>query len=77
MTRLTILFFLTARVLYAQPKITGTIFNASKQPIEGTVVSLLKAKDSTFVKAAISESNGQFEFLNIKSETYLLMVSNN
>ena len=70
MTRFTILFFLTAHLLYAQPKISGTILTTSQKPLEGAVVSLLKAKDSTFVKAAVSESNGQFELLNIKPETF-------
>ena len=69
--------FLFSHALLAQNvKITGVIQASGQKPLEGAVVSLLKAKDSTFVKAAVSEANGQFELLNIKSETYLLMVSN-
>lgn len=69
--------FLFSHALLAQNvKITGVIQASGQKPLEGAVVSLLRAKDSTFVKAAVSEANGQFELLNIKSETYLLMVSN-
>ena len=59
--------FLFSHALLAQNvKITGVIQASGQKPLEGAVVSLLKAKDSTFVKAAVSEANGQFELLNIK-----------
>jgi iron complex outermembrane recepter protein len=61
---------------FAQTKLTGAVRDATQKAIEGAVVSLLTAKDSTFVKAAITESDGSFEFINLKLDAYLLTVSN-
>lgn len=57
-------------------KIQGDVKDSNQKPIEGVVVSLLNAKDSSFVKAAISEIDGKFEFVAIKNGNYLLMATN-
>jgi iron complex outermembrane recepter protein len=77
MIKIATLLVLLAPLVYAQTgTISGTIYTNSQKPLEGAVVSLLKAKDSSFVKTAISENNGQFELPNIKYGSYVLMVSN-
>ncbi|MDF2191091.1 TonB-dependent receptor [Paraflavitalea sp. CAU 1676] len=45
------------------------------QPLENATVELLKGKDSSLVKAAISGKNGLTELENIPFETYLLRVT--
>jgi iron complex outermembrane receptor protein len=56
-------------------KITGKVFGSNSQKLEGTVVSLLKARDSSFVKASITDMEGIYEFENIKKDTFLLNIS--
>lgn len=56
--------------------LTGDVRDSAQKAIEGAVVSLLAAKDSSFVKAAVTESNGSYEFQKIKTGTYLLVVTN-
>jgi iron complex outermembrane recepter protein len=72
-----LLFFLfLSNILFAQTgKITGEVFGSNKKPIEGAVVSLLKSKDSSFVKASITDLEGKFEFLNQKESTYFLTIT--
>ncbi|MBB3839910.1 outer membrane receptor protein involved in Fe transport [Runella defluvii] len=76
MTRAIFLLLLSTHFLLAQTaKISGNVANTSQQPLDGAVISLLKSKDSTFVKAAITEPNGNFELLNIKAGAYLISIS--
>jgi len=76
MARFILLLLVTAHFVTAQTtRITGNVFNLSQQPLDGAVISLLTTKDSSFVKAAISEANGQFEFQNIKMGSYFLSIS--
>ena len=73
---LVILLACVCNAIYAQTgKISGEVLGSNKKAIEGAVVSLLKSKDSSFVKASISEADGKFEFVNLKEETYLLFAS--
>ncbi|HEX4851782.1 MAG TPA: TonB-dependent receptor, partial [Puia sp.] len=46
------------------------------KPLESVSVSLLKAKDSSLVKVAITNRTGQFEFEKVPEGQYLLSVSN-
>ena len=59
----------------AQTAITGKVKGAvssNQKPAESASVSLLKAKDSSVVKLAVSDKSGQFEIDNIKAGKYLL-----
>jgi hypothetical protein len=71
-----VLSIFSVSVLFAQTKLTGSIVDANQKAIEGAVVSLLTAKDSAFVKAAVTEKDGSFEIFASKSGSYRLMVSN-
>jgi iron complex outermembrane recepter protein len=69
-------FVLTSVATFAQTQnITGEVFGSNKKPIEGAVVSLLKSKDSSFVKASITDLEGKYEFLNQKEGSYFLTIT--
>jgi iron complex outermembrane recepter protein len=77
-TRFAYLFILAAlpSLLIAQTaKITGTITDDAKKTLPFANVSLLKAKDSSLIKGALTDSLGQFEFDKLKKNTYLISVS--
>ncbi len=59
----------------AQGTISGTVFSPDQQRAEAAIVNLLRAKDSVLVKAVITDSIGQYEFLISKPGTYLISVS--
>jgi iron complex outermembrane receptor protein len=69
-----------AAVMHAQTNtrssISVQITGEQKQAIENATVELLKAKDSSLVKAAISDRNGLAELSNIRAGSYLIKVSN-
>ena len=46
-------------------KISGTITDESKKPLQSVSVSLLRAKDSSLVKIAVTSKEGKYEFENI------------
>ena len=63
---------------YAQTggKVSGTIKDGGNQKIiDAATVSLLKAKDSSLVKAAVTDPAGNFVFENVKNGTYLVRAT--
>src|ERR1044071_6867325 len=65
-------------VLKAQPtraKVFVTIVNEQKSPLENVTVELLKTRDSSLVKAALSDKNGIAEFENIAFGNYILKTN--
>jgi iron complex outermembrane recepter protein len=74
MKKLCILFvaIIGAVSLFAQGKISGRILDESGKPMEFVNVLLLKAKDSTLAKGAITDMDGKYDFENIKYDTYLV-----
>lgn len=58
----------------AQGSINGTVLSPAQQKAASAIVNLLSAKDSQLVKAVITDSIGQFEFLISKPDTYLISV---
>ena len=57
-------------------KVTGTIKDGGNQKIiDAATVSLLKAKDSSLVKAAVADANGNFSFENVKEGKYLVLAT--
>jgi iron complex outermembrane recepter protein len=59
----------------AQGKISGQITDDKNKIVEFANVTLLKAKDSTLVKGALSDANGSFEFEKIPFGDYLVNIS--
>ena len=75
-TLLILLITTTIVSAYAQQSgtLTGTLTGIGRT-IESASVTLLRQKDSSLVKAAVSDKNGIFSFENIAFGNYLLSVS--
>lgn len=56
-------------------KIIASIINEQQLPLEGATIDLLRSKDSSLVKIAITDKTGLAEFENISFNTYLVRVS--
>ncbi len=69
------LLFISNAETNAQGKISGQITDDKNKIVEFASVTLLKAKDSTLVKGALSDQNGSFEFEKISSGEYLVNIS--
>jgi iron complex outermembrane receptor protein len=54
---------------------TVTILGETKNPIEGATVQLLKNKDSTLIRSAISDKNGNVEISNIPPGNYFFKIN--
>jgi iron complex outermembrane receptor protein len=54
-------------------KVNGSVLSAQK-PLESASISLLRAKDSSVAKLAVSDKSGGFEIENVKLGKYLLSV---
>lgn len=55
-------------------KISGTVKDEQGKVLQSATVSLLRAKDSTLAKLAVSDQDGQFEFINSKPGKYFVSV---
>jgi iron complex outermembrane receptor protein len=68
--------FLTS-VLNAQTgtKISGSITDPDGNPLNGATLTLLLAKDSSLAKLAVSDKNGNYEFVNIKPGNYFISAT--
>ena len=69
------LLSLNSLEINAQGKISGQIMDDKSKIVEFASVTLLKAKDSTLVKGALSDGSGSFEFEKIPSGEYLVNIS--
>jgi iron complex outermembrane recepter protein len=57
-------------------KVNGNIKDGGNQKvIDAATISLLKAKDSSLVKATYSEKDGSFSFENVKEGKYLVLAT--
>lgn len=73
---LIISFYFCSLTGYAQDfTITGTVNNTNKTVIALANIIIYKAKDTTIVKGAISEENGNFTIQNLKKGSYLINAS--
>lgn len=69
---------LLTALLYAQSntgKISGTVVNADKKPVESATVQLLKAGDKSLVKVAVADKAGNYAFDKLAEGTYLISFS--
>jgi hypothetical protein len=77
------ILFLLSSLLFAQfgllaqasGTVKGEVRDAENQALIGANIALLKVKDSTVVKIAITDLDGKFELENIKNGQYLLSIS--
>jgi hypothetical protein len=56
-------------------KISGIVTDDAQKPIQSVTVSLLRAKDSSLVKIAVTNKEGKYEFENIVEGKFLLSAS--
>lgn len=74
-----VLFLLTTFILSSaqeqRRKISVTISNEQKAPLESATIELLQAKDSALVKTALSDRSGLAEIEQVLPGSYLLRVS--
>ena len=55
--------------------ISGTVKDSGNESLPGASVRLLKATDSTLVTGEVTDANGNFRFINLENNTYLLAIS--
>jgi iron complex outermembrane receptor protein len=68
------LFFCAHVHAQQEGKISGFIKSQDNKAIEAATVTLMKAKDTSVVKIAVTDKTGLFEFEKIKNDNYLLKV---
>ncbi len=56
-------------------KVSGTIVNNNQNPVEGSTVSLLRARDSATVKLSVSSKEGLFLFEKLADGKYLISAT--
>ncbi|WP_317046645.1 outer membrane beta-barrel protein [Mucilaginibacter gotjawali] len=56
-------------------KITGSVLDEAKKPLDGATVILLLAKDSTVISSQLVNRDGSFAFQNLKDNTYLIRAT--
>ena len=63
-----------SNLAYAQGKylVEGKVIDAQTKPLEYITINLLSAKDSSLIKATLSEATGNFRFENIPEGKYLV-----
>jgi Outer membrane protein beta-barrel family/CarboxypepD_reg-like domain len=69
------LFLVLTQQVKAQYQITGKVLDEKQKPAEFATVALLNAKDSSMVKADLTNVEGQYAFEAIKSGKYLIATS--
>jgi iron complex outermembrane recepter protein len=74
--RMLFLLLLTATTAFAQAQqINGVAKDENGAPLNGATISLVRAKDSSVVKLAVTKSNGAYNFSDIKEGSYKVLAS--
>ena len=71
----TLLLFNLAKAQTPAGKISGSVLDEAKKPLDGATVILLIAKDSTVVSSQLVNQDGSFAFTNLKDNTYLIKAT--
>jgi len=69
------LFTLSVKAQEGPGKITGRVGDENKKPLESVTVTLLKAGDSSTVRATVSDPSGRFAFTGIPAGKYRTTAS--
>jgi iron complex outermembrane recepter protein len=70
-----LLTFIATTLLSQAQEITGFARDEAGNAITGATVSLLKAKDSSIVKLALTKTNGAYSFAGIKEGNYKVLIT--
>jgi iron complex outermembrane recepter protein len=68
-------FFANVAAQSKTGKISGSVQDITNKPLQSISVSLLKAKDSSLVKVAVSSKDGKYEFENIAEGNYVVAAT--
>ncbi len=69
------LMLITSSFTGKTPTISGVVKDENQQPVSGATVSLYRAKDTVLVKAAFTNSNGEYLFEFVKAGNYIIGVT--
>jgi len=75
LTLFTLLLFNFAQAQTSGGKISGTVLDDTKKPLDGATVILLVAKDSSVVRTQLVQPDGSFTFQNLADNTYLIKAT--
>ncbi|WP_158991849.1 outer membrane beta-barrel protein [Mucilaginibacter sp. L196] len=75
LTLFAVLLFNFANAQTNGGKISGSVLDEGKKPLNGATVILLVAKDSTQVASQLAEPDGSFNFQNLKDNTYRVVAT--
>jgi hypothetical protein len=75
LTLLTLLLFNFVNAQTTGGKISGSVLDNTKKPLDGATVILLTAKDSSVISNQLANPDGSFAFQNIKDNTYIIKVT--
>jgi iron complex outermembrane recepter protein len=70
-----VLTFTYAGFAQTNSRVKGEVKDESQKPLQGITVSLLRSKDSSLVKAAITDKSGGYLFESVKDGSYLLGIT--
>ncbi|NCD69658.1 TonB-dependent receptor domain-containing protein [Mucilaginibacter agri] len=70
-----VLFFNFANAQTAGGKISGSVLDEVKKPLDGATVILFTAKDSVVTSTQLVKQDGSFAFQNLKSNTYFIKAT--
>jgi len=74
--RMLFLLLLVATSIFAQAQqINGIAKDENGTPLNGATISLVKAKDSSVIKLAVTKTNGAYSFSDIKEGSYKVLAS--
>src|SRR5258706_14010606 len=69
------LYFLFAVAQKGDGKISGIVHTNEEQPVDAATVLLIRQKDSSIVKSAVSDKLGGFEFSKLADGKYIILVT--
>jgi len=75
LTLFALLLFNFANAQTGDGKISGSVLDDTKKPLDGATVILLAAKDSTVISSQLVSKDGSFAFENLKDNTYLVKAT--
>jgi len=75
LTLFTLFLFNVANAQTKDGKISGTVLDDAKKPLDGATVILLIAKDSVVAGTKLANPDGSFAFQNLKDNSYIIKIT--
>ncbi len=72
----TLMFFaIKGKAQTIETYVSGSVVDPKNVPVESATISLMKSKDSSIIKIAVSDKEGKFSFTGIPSGSYFTAIS--